>query len=229
MAQQINLHTPILLQPRKQFSAAAMLRALATLALALLGLGLWMGLQNRGLQHEAEQTEARQRAERDQLTRGLTAQKQRVDPATLQQQLRGLEQEVAQQKLTLAELERGRAHPGWAHSDLLALVAHTVPPAAWVTDLRFSPERIEISGMTLEPAALQTWIAQLSRSQALRGRPLAEVRVEEVGRGGAGLRASGQPDAMRPAALPIGQGWAFRIAADRTDAAQGRDDAQERP
>ena len=54
MAQQINLHTPLLLQPRKQFSATAMGRALLTLALALAGLGTWMSVQNRGLQREGE-------------------------------------------------------------------------------------------------------------------------------------------------------------------------------
>lgn len=229
MAQQINLHTPLLLQPRKQFSAAAMSRALGTLALALVGLGTWMAVQNRSLQQEGELTEARQRIERDQLTRSLASQKQRVDPATLQQQLQGLEQEVAHQRVLLAELERGRARPGWAHSDLLALVARTVPPAAWVTELNFSPERMEISGMTLEPDALQDWIGQLSRSPALRGRPLAEVKVEDVGRGGNGLLGAGQRDALRTAALPGGRGWAFRIAADRTDTAPAATDPEGRP
>lgn len=229
MAQQINLHTPLLLQPRKQFSAAAMSRALGTLALALLGLGVWMTLQNRSLQREGELAEARQRAEREQLTRGLASQKQRVDPATLQQQLQGLEQDVAHQRQLLAELERGRPRTGWAQSDLLALVARTVPPAAWVTELRFSPERLEISGMTLEPAALQAWITQLSLSPALRGRPLAEVRVEDAGRGGRALRGSGQADDLRPVALPDGQGWAFRIAADRSDAAPVAPEQEARP
>jgi Tfp pilus assembly protein PilN len=206
-----------------------MARALATLALALAGLGGWMAMQNRSLRQEGELTEARQRAEREQLTRSLNSQKQRVDPATLQQQLRGLEQELAQQRLLLAELERGRARPGWAHSDLLALVARTVPPAAWVTELNFSPERMEISGMTLEPDALQAWITELSHSPALRGRPLAEVRVEYAGPGGQGLRGAGQPDALRPAALPGGRGWAFRIAADRTDTAAATAEPEGRP
>jgi hypothetical protein len=152
MAQQINLHTPLLLQPRKQFSATAMGRALLTLALALAGLGTWMSVQNRGLQREGELAETRQRAERDQLMRGLAAQKQSGDRSTLQQQLHGLELDIAQQRLLLAELDRGRAEPGWAHSDLLALVARTVPPAAWVTELRFSPERMAISGMIAGPA-----------------------------------------------------------------------------
>lgn len=228
MAQQINLHSPILLQPRKQFSATAMGRALLTLALALAGLGTWMSVQNRGLQREGELAETRQRAERDQLMRGLATQKQSGDRGALQQQLHGLEAEIAQQRQLLAELERGRAEPGWAHSDLLALVARTVPPAAWVTELRFSPERMAISGMTLDPQALQGWISQLSQSPALRGRPLAEVRVEEAGRVGSGLHGAAQDEALRPVALPSGQGWAFRIAADRTDRA-GRTDAGEAP
>jgi Tfp pilus assembly protein PilN len=222
MAQQINLHTPILLQPRKQFSAGAMARALLAMAVALGALGSWMSVQHRALQREGDQTEARQKAEQQQLANSLASLKQGQDRSTLEQQLRGLQQDNANQRQTLAELERGRAQPGLAHSDLLALVARTVPPPAWVTELKFSPERIEISGMTLEPAALQAWITQLSQSPALRGRPLAEVRVEEAGRAGSGLRGTAQADLLRPAALPSGQGWAFRIAADRIDAPAAR-------
>jgi Tfp pilus assembly protein PilN len=222
MAQQINLHTPILLRPRKRFSAVAMARALLTLAFALGLLGSWMSLQQRSLRREGEQTEARQKAEHAQLSTSLAALKQGHDRGTLEQQLRGLQQEIATQRQTLAELDRGRAQPGWAHSDLLALVARTVPPPAWVTELKFSPERIEVSGMTLEPPALQAWITQLSQSPALRGRPLAEVRVEAAGHTGSGLRGTAQAEALRQAALPHGQGWAFRIAADRTDAPAAR-------
>jgi Tfp pilus assembly protein PilN len=219
MAQQINLHIPILLQPRKQFSAGAMARALLTLVLALAGLGAWMATQNRRLQHEDEQLQARQRAEQAQLDSGMAAQRQHSDRASLQQQLHALELGVAQQQQWLAELERGRARPGLAHSDLLALVARSVPPAAWVTELRLGPEQIEIDGMTLEPAALQAWITQLSASPALQGRALAEVRVEEAGRLGSGLRGTGQGEPLKAAALPQGQGWAFRVVANRADAA----------
>lgn len=73
--------------------------------------------------------------------------------------------------------------------------------------------------MTLEPAALQAWIAQLSQSPALRGQPLAEVRVEAAGHAGLGLRGAAQAEALQAAALPSGQGWAFRIAAERRLAA----------
>jgi Tfp pilus assembly protein PilN len=219
MAQQINLHTPILLQPRQQFSAGAMARALLTLALALLMLGAWMMVQNRALRRDGDQTEQRQKAEHDQLKNSLATLQKQVDRVTLEQQLRGLEQDIAQERRVLAELDRGRAHPGWAHSDLLALVARTVPPPAWVTELRFSPDRIQISGMTLDPPALQHWITQLSLSEALQGRPWAEVQVEAAGRGGSGLQGDALAQALHPSALPSGQGWAFRIAADRTDTA----------
>ena len=229
MAQQINLHTPILLQPRKRFSAVAMARALLTLAFALGLLGTWMSLQHRTLKREGEQTEARQKAEHLQLSASLATLTKGHDRGTLEQQLRGLQQDITTQRQTLAELERGRAQPGWAPSDLLALVARTVPPPAWVTELKFSPERIEISGMTLEPPALQAWITQLSQSPALRGRPLAEVRVEAAGRAGSGLRGTAQAEALRPTALPSGQGWAFRIAADRTDAPATRPALEGKP
>lgn len=218
MAQQINLHTPILLQPRKRFSAVSMARALLTLAFGLGLLGTWMSVQQRTLRREGEQTEARQQAERQQLTATLATLKQGHDRSTLEQQLHGLQRDLATQRQTLAELERGRALPGWAHSDLLVLVARTVPPPAWVTELAFSPQRIEISGMTLDPGALQTWITQLSQSPALRGRPLAEVRVEAAGRVGNGLRGANPAEALQAAALPSGQGWAFRLAAERNQA-----------
>ena len=49
MAQQINLYSPILLAPRRYFSALAMVQSLAVLAVGLLALSLWSVNHTQGL------------------------------------------------------------------------------------------------------------------------------------------------------------------------------------
>jgi len=214
MAQQINLHAPLLLQPQRQFSARTMAQALGVLALALLALGGWMQAQRQGLDESQALAEQQQAAEHAQLTQAMAAQPP-ADTATLEAQWRGLQKDIVQRRQALDALELGRPRAGQAHSDLLLWIAQSVPAPTWVTELTLSPQRVEVRGVTLDPGALRTWLQQMGHTAWGRGRPLADLRVEQVGAAANGLTRSGDAEAMKLSALPTGPAWAFHIAADR--------------
>ena len=79
------------------------------------------------------------------------------DPA-LVQQAQELQKAVAQREQLLAALRAGMFKPGEGHSDRLQLVARSIPAPAWVTEIKADQGRFEVSGFTLDPAALNDWV-----------------------------------------------------------------------
>jgi Tfp pilus assembly protein PilN len=182
MPQQINLCTPILLTQKRYFSAQTM--ALTLAVFVVLGGGLcatWVwSLHSASAGYT--QTMAAQSIEVD----GLQAAIQRgkasaapVDPA-LVQQLQERRKAVQQRGELLIALQTGLLRPGEGHSDRLKLVARSIPAPVWVTEVKADPTRFELSGFTLEPAALNTWVDTLAGSPLMRGLKLATVKVESA-------------------------------------------------
>lgn len=182
MPQQINLCMPILLTQKRYFSAATMVQTLAFFLVVGGGLcaywvwsltvaseGFKKTLATQGLELESLQAAVAQ----GQIGVGLTE-------SALTQELRARRTELAQREQLLAEMQRGLFRPGWGHSARLRLVAQTIPAQAWVTQLRADDVQLDVSGFTLEPAALNDWVARLAASPLLQGQRLSTVKVENV-------------------------------------------------
>ena len=182
MPQQINLSTPILLTQRRYFSAQTMVLTLAVFVVsggALCAAWVW-NLHNASAGFS--QAMADQTREIDFLQAAIQRGKASavpVDPA-LVQLLQDRRKLIAQRGQLLAALEMGVLRPGEGHSDRLQLVARSIPGPVWVTELKANPSRFEVSGFTLEPAALNDWVDRLSASPMLRGLTLATVQVENA-------------------------------------------------
>jgi len=211
MAQQINLYSPILLAPRKQFSARAMATALAVLALGLCALGAGMGWQHHRVDLEHQRIATQQANERAQLTIALANQQaaQLSGPA-LEQELHRVEAATQEREGQLLASRQGRLSAGQRHSDLLDLLARTVPASAWVTRLHASQDAVSLGGATTDPLAVRLWTEDLGRTPVLQGLLLASVTVERNAREG---------EAGAPSAPPT---WAFRIVSARSRAAAGQ-------
>lgn len=213
MAQQINLLTPILLTPRRYFSALALLQATGLLVLAGVGAAVWLQWRDRqaAAEHLAEM--ARLAAERQSLLVAQAGLPTGQDATSLQAQLLPLEAGNAERRSLLQSL--GTAHDdaqGLRHSDLLALVARTLPESAWLQGLRYAPGRLELSGGTLDTAALRPWLGQLAEHPLLAGQQLSALQVERLGAPGA---APSDAATLLPAAaesqttrVPV---WRFRV------------------
>ncbi len=200
MAQQINLYSPILLAPKRYFSALAMLQALAVLAVGLVGLSLWSVSHTQGLKRDLASASAADSAEQQRLRVALAAR------PTAPTSLSALEQELAQARKQLAEREALLASiatpapgSGISRSALLRLLAQTLPASAWLTEVGLVDGRVDIAGATLQPESLRPWLARLSAHPALAGQMLEAVKVE-------------RRDANTG---PGPESWAFRVVSGR--------------
>ncbi|MDC8784449.1 PilN domain-containing protein [Roseateles koreensis] len=179
MAQQINLLTPILLAPKRYFSTVAMLQALGLLLLAVGGLCLWMTWQGRQARNDFAQAQARGATELQTLTQALTTLPAPLDPKQMAQQLSQLDSTNQDLLLTLTILRGGLAPEGWRHSDLLTALAQTVPGQVWLGSLRWAPGHLSLTGATLDPSELRTWLERLAGKPLLAGLQLATVKIEK--------------------------------------------------
>lgn len=182
MAQQINLCKPILLTQKRYFSALAMVQALALFV--ILGAGLcayWVWNLNvasdgfkETLATQARELEALQAAiKQGKLGTGSLE-------TTLTKELPGQKTQLQQRQSLMEELQRGLFRPGWGHAARLQLVAQSIPAQVWVTDLQADDTQLELSGFTLEPAALNDWMSKLAASPLLAGQKLSTVKVQNA-------------------------------------------------
>lgn len=211
MAQQINLLTPILLAPRRLFSAVAMLQGL----LLLLGGGLLISLT---LIWQARQSSAalatahlQARNERQSLQQAMAALPGGGDATALQQQLAQLKEDNARQAQALSDWHSGLPQAGRSHADLLRLLAQTTPAAVWLQELRWNGQRLQLEGRTLDPAELQPWLARLAAHPLLQGQQLAAVRVERQSSAGGALRFGDEAGGPAEAAVRAQAVWGFRV------------------
>lgn len=221
MAQQINLLTPILLAPRRYFSALAMVQALGLVLLGGIAISVWMHLQAQQARREIAAAQEQTRVERQRLLEALTALPAPADPRTLEQQWNTLVQQNERQQQLLRAIQGGLGRAGERHSDLLRLVAASVPASVWIDELQWiagPTGRLELTGATLDPAALRQWLARLAAQPLLQVHNLDAVRVEKVAGSiiDASVQRSGETtlpplvgrQTAERAGLPI---WAFRV------------------
>lgn len=182
MAQQINLCTPILLTQKRYFSAATMVQALVVFCVLGAGLCAYWVSTLRAASEGLNGALARQAQELGSLQNALAQTKARTgaSPASLTQDLQARQTELRQREKLLAELQRGLFRPGWGHAARLQLVAQTIPAKVWLTEVQAEDGRLEVSGFTLEPPALNDWVGKLSQSPLLAGQRLSAIKVESA-------------------------------------------------
>ncbi len=198
MAQQINLCTPILLTQKRYFSAETMLQALVVFV--VLGGGLcayWVWSLNAA-SAGFKKTLATQSRELESLQAAIAQGQAGAGPvaAALTQDLQGRRTELLQREKLLEELQHGLFRPGWGHSARLQLISQTIPAHVWVTAVAADERQLEVSGFTLEPAALNDWVSKLAGSPLMQGQQLATIKVEKA--------STAEPGTQRPV-------WSFSL------------------
>ncbi|MBL8510279.1 MAG: PilN domain-containing protein [Betaproteobacteria bacterium] len=206
MPQQINLLNPVLLTKKAQISALQMARVLGVLALVGLAFYVALSTQAARLRSETNAVSAQLTAERSKL---LEATKQLATPV----QTTSLEAELTQARATLLlrtlirdDLAKGRLQEGRSNAALLKTLASTTPDSIWLSAIKITNNRVEISGYALDPITLNQWLARLGDTPYFSGSTLSTVRLESV--------AADNPSANAPATrrLPTGT-YQFSIAA----------------
>ncbi|MDO8698954.1 MAG: PilN domain-containing protein [Rhodoferax sp.] len=182
MPQQINLCTPILLTQKRYFSAQNMVQALAVFV--VLGGGLcayWIWSLNVASEG-FKKTVSTQGQELESLQAAIRQSKAGLGPveSALAKELQAARNELLQRERLYDELQRGLFQPGRGHSARLQLIAQSIPASVWVTEINTDANQLEVSGFTLEPAALNDWVRKLGASPLLQGQKLSTVRVEST-------------------------------------------------
>ena len=210
MPQQINLYSPILLTPKRYFSALAMGQALAVFTAALLVLSAWSAFRTATLQRDLQSSTQAQDSERQRLKAALATLPAVTSPAALEQELAAERRLLAERQQMLAELSRGLVTEGRSHSAWLRLLAQTVPAPVWLTEVKLAENRVELTGATLQPDALRPWLARLGAHPLAAGRSFTALKVERQDAGG----ASGT------AATTATETWVFQVASGSAVVAQ---------
>ncbi len=218
MPQQINLCMPIFLTQKRYFSASTMARSLGVFV--LLG-GLLSGYWSWTLQSLSAGYQLSVNNNQREITRlqaAIQANRVNAAPADAAQvrDLQARQAELQQRELLLLELKRGLLREGYGHAARLQLVARSIPPQAWVTEIRADDLRLELSGYTQEPAALNGWVARLADSPLLEGQQLSVVKVERV----VNDARSGTP-AVVAAQAGSGPLWSYTLVTAVTPVAAG--------
>lgn len=182
MAQQINLSTPILLTQKRYFSAHTMLIALSVFVVLggiLLLVSLWNYQQSMDSMNV---TLTAQASELDKLRLAIANNRSmnRQPTAALQTELQQLQTAVSQREKLQQILQEGVLPVGSRYSDRLDWIARSIPATVWITGIKMDGTHFDVSGYTLEPAALNEWRAKLVQSPLMQGLELTALRVENV-------------------------------------------------
>lgn len=212
MPQQINLCTPILLTQKRYFSAHTMAIALGVFLVlggALCGSWVWnLDQATESFQDSmiSNKREVESLKAAIQLSRANAAP---ADPALLAQ-LEERRNAIAQRLKLQEALKEGMFRPGWGHSDRLTWVARSIPEPVWITEVKMDGTRFEVSGFTLEPAALNEWVDKLSVSPLMQGLKLATVKVENAAVATVAIPSTVASAASAPLA-PARAIWSFNL------------------
>lgn len=213
MPQQINLFTPLLLTPKRYFSA----RTMAVALVVFLGLGAVLVAFGVGRARLAsEQLQAAVAGQAPELARlrvavadakgaggrNELALQRALDAATLRLKKSRGEHDVARTGLLEAQLR---------YSARLDLVARTIPERAWVTRLALDARSMEVDGLTVEPDALNRWVAELAGSPGMRDHALVRVKVALVPATSAGVEGGTGAAGRGATALAQRAIWTFSL------------------
>lgn len=216
MPQQINLCTPILLTQKRYFSARTMAIALGVfLLLGGLLCGLWVWNLDQASASFKLAADA-QKIEVDNLQAAIARNRAAAAPAdpVLVAQLTERRNLLAQRQQLKEALNEGMFRQGWGHSDRLTWVARSIPAPVWINDVRMDGARFEVSGFTLEPAALNEWVDKLALSPLMQGLKLATVKVEKATPAMLGITTAAAAPAASSASAPTAPQravWAFNL------------------
>lgn len=222
MVQQVNLCTASFQPVRQKFGAHSLV--LGTVVFLVAGgvaSSFWAWSMERSSQLMRQNTAA-QVTEIAALKAAIAQSRARAAPvdAALVSQLQERRNAVMLREALITAVGQGMFKPGQGHSDRLLMLSQSIPPSVWVTQVQVDEGRFEVAGQTLEPAALNEWVAKLATYPLMQGLKLSGVSVQNISQRGSDAlgRAVGQvvpaagaaTSAPAPAA-PVRAMWSFKL------------------
>lgn len=180
---QINLYNDSLIPKREIFSARQLATWIVIAVIAMLVIAWWAVVETRKISAEVVSQASRQTVERARKAAVLPAGETSPTPQQLamgEQALRTQQAQLEARRGARDQLRVGIANDKRGPSALMRLIATTIPPQVWVTEIRVSGSKLDVIGKTLDPAAINVWLERLRMSTYVEAKPLPVVRVDRV-------------------------------------------------
>jgi len=181
---QINLYDPSLLPRRERFSARQIALGVAATAVTMVAIAWWAAMQAGVLRLEVEEQAKQLEYE---TARALAPPQLGGQPVPTPQQVTALERALSAKQAQLEArsaareaLKRGMAGPDAGPSAIMRTIAASIPQAAWLTEARVVGARLDLTGRSLDPAAVEGWLDRLRTSGFLAAAPTPTVRIERL-------------------------------------------------
>ena len=197
MSQQINLFNPIFLKQKKMLSAVNMVDALAVLLVGVAAFYGYASIETVNLDRQAAET-ARQYDQSKVLLAQTSARyaPKKID-AELEAEVNNLQAQLTARKAMLNSLGIGVSDFETSYSEYLRALARPSLVGLWLTGIKVGKggADIEITGRSLQPELVPSYIRRLNQDRAMRGRAFDSLSMTQ--------REGTLPaDASRPAGAP---------------------------
>jgi len=180
---QINLYNASLIPTREVFSARLIVTWVVIAALAMAGVGWWALLEKRSVSRQVA-NQLSQQAANIARTSVVGADGEALPTPqqveAIRQSLRSKQALLETRRATRDFLTRGLASEKGGPTALMRLIATTLPPQLWLTELRVNGKQVTIAGKTLEPSAVNLWLDRLRVSGYLIETQMPTMRVERL-------------------------------------------------
>jgi Tfp pilus assembly protein PilN len=180
---QINLFNPSLVKSEEVFTANRILVGVVGAVVTMAVIGWWAASERQRLTQAVQTQAAARTAELARLQQAAGI----GDAVLTPQELAAREQMLKSQVATLDArravrdgLRRGLANDKQGPSALLKALAGSVPADTWITELRAEGSQFELTGRTLDAAAVNAWQDRLHLAGTLAATPLPVIKVERA-------------------------------------------------
>lgn len=200
MSQQINLYNPIFLKQKKIFSSKTMLEALGVLLLGLVAFYGYARYQVTTLQTESERSAKRLDAAQTRFGRLSQQFGPKQKSADIEAQIRQTEAELKTLDEVQVALNKGVLGGGSGFSPYLIAFARQSVSGLWLTGFSITAADMAISGRSLKPELVPTYIHRLGEEPVMQGRKFAMLEMRQPV--SAGAAATADQKESKPANLP---------------------------
>jgi len=182
VTQQINLFNPVFLTRKPQFSAAAMVQALAVLVVGSLAIYAFEARQNRTAERTLADADNQVSARRDQLLNFSKQFSQQGASKALIADLELAEARLQARRALLEDVRTGVGGDVHGYSRYLGALARQVVQGVWLTGVQIGGKSNElvIKGRALDSSLVPLYMRALNREEPFAGRRVGELRLTAV-------------------------------------------------
>lgn len=217
---QINLLNPSLLPKREFFSGRSVLGWVIVAIIAMSAVAWWAVTETRSVSRQASEQTVLRAAEKQRLLGAMPADAESIPTpqqiAAMDQSLRTKQTALESRRAALVTLKRVLGTENGGPSATLRTFATSMPDSVWLTELRATAGRLEVTGKTLDPAAVNAWLDRLTAAGYLTKKPVPAVRIERADVAGAATAPVGTPSTTTPVTASRVPVYSFSIVATLT-------------